>query len=129
MSNGGNGSHWEGCWKAHHDCAVAEVERLRTVLSRQFVRLDNSQEVRTVFQESPDQKLVPLYTHDWSTLLRARELIWKFIAVWEAMLDPDECRLDHHGYCQSHNLGRPCEQVLLREAISQAKAFLEGKAT
>lgn len=22
-------THWEGCWRDHHDCAVAEVERLR----------------------------------------------------------------------------------------------------
>lgn len=21
-------THWEGCWRDHHDCAVAEVERL-----------------------------------------------------------------------------------------------------
>ena len=36
MSIGGNGSHWEGCETAHHDCALerlrearAEAERLR----------------------------------------------------------------------------------------------------
>lgn len=23
-------THYEGCWRAHHDCAVAEVERLRS---------------------------------------------------------------------------------------------------
>lgn len=29
-------THWEGCWRVHHDCAVAEVERatpLRDALS------------------------------------------------------------------------------------------------
>ena len=25
---GGDGSHWEGCWRDHHDCAVKIVERL-----------------------------------------------------------------------------------------------------
>ena len=23
-------SHWDGCYRTHHDCAVAEVERLRS---------------------------------------------------------------------------------------------------
>ena len=22
---GGNGSHWDGCWRSHIDCAVAKV--------------------------------------------------------------------------------------------------------
>lgn len=22
-------THWHGCWREHHDCAVAEIERLR----------------------------------------------------------------------------------------------------
>ena len=21
-------THWEGCWREHHECAVAEIERL-----------------------------------------------------------------------------------------------------
>ena len=34
---GGPGAtHWEGCWRArgHHECAVAEIERLREELDR-----------------------------------------------------------------------------------------------
>lgn len=27
-------THWEGCWRDHHDCAVAEVERLLGLLGR-----------------------------------------------------------------------------------------------
>ena len=26
------GSHWEGCWREHHDCAIAEIERLQAKL-------------------------------------------------------------------------------------------------
>lgn len=22
-------THWEGCWREHHECAVAEIERIR----------------------------------------------------------------------------------------------------
>lgn len=25
-------THWEGCWREHRDCAVAEVEELRALL-------------------------------------------------------------------------------------------------
>lgn len=39
----------------------------------------------------------------------------------KAALDPDPCRLDHHGNCQAHHLGNPCEQRLLREAIAKAE--------
>lgn len=24
-------THWDECWRQHHDCAVAEVERLRRI--------------------------------------------------------------------------------------------------
>jgi hypothetical protein len=24
-----NGSHWAGCYEAHHECAIAVIERLR----------------------------------------------------------------------------------------------------
>ena len=24
-----NGSHWEGCWRVHHDCAVAKIEQMQ----------------------------------------------------------------------------------------------------
>jgi hypothetical protein len=28
-------THWEGCWREHRDCAVAEVERLRSRLAKE----------------------------------------------------------------------------------------------
>jgi hypothetical protein len=26
--------HYDGCWRAHHDCAIAEIERLHEALPR-----------------------------------------------------------------------------------------------
>jgi len=28
-----DGSHWDGCWRAHHVCAIAEVEQLENELT------------------------------------------------------------------------------------------------
>ena len=37
------------------------------------------------------------------------------------LVDPDDCRYDHHGYCQSHSLhNAPCPHSL-------AKSFLGNK--
>ncbi len=27
-------THWEGCWRQHHECAVKRVEALETMLNR-----------------------------------------------------------------------------------------------
>lgn len=27
-------THWEGCWREHHECAVAEIERLLEEIDR-----------------------------------------------------------------------------------------------
>lgn len=27
-------THWEGCWREHHECAVAEIHRLVRLLDR-----------------------------------------------------------------------------------------------
>lgn len=43
------------------------------------------------------------------------------LAACKAALDNSPCRLDHHGNCQEHSLGNPCEQKLLREAIAKAE--------
>lgn len=31
---GGQGSHWEGCWKTHIDCAAARIEKLEAEIER-----------------------------------------------------------------------------------------------
>ncbi len=43
-------------------------------------------------------------------------------------VDPDPCRLDHHGTCQAHGLGDPCEQLLLKAALARLDGA-EGGAT
>lgn len=30
MSSGGNGSHWEGCETAHHDCALVKLRKIES---------------------------------------------------------------------------------------------------
>lgn len=36
------------------------------------------------------------------------------------LVDDDECSYDHHGYCQTHNLGNPCGVMLGRRALAKA---------
>ena len=31
---GGNGSHWPGCYAAHHDCALHKIEKLRALIKQ-----------------------------------------------------------------------------------------------
>jgi len=50
------------------------------------------------------------------------ETIQALLTAAEAVLDPEPCRYDHHGNCQAHNLGNPCEQAVLREAIANYRA-------
>ena len=38
-ARGGNGSHWEGCEEAHHDCALRFLEEARTALSAKQAEL------------------------------------------------------------------------------------------
>lgn len=37
------------------------------------------------------------------------------------VVDDEPCWLDHHGYCQTHGLGNPCEMAI-------ARAVLEGES-
>ena len=39
----------------------------------------------------------------------------------EALVDDEECRFDHHGYCQTHNLSNPCDMQRAREVIAKVK--------
>lgn len=55
------------------------------------------------------------------TIIGDRDPLPDLLAACEAALDSEPCRYDHDGDCQSHRLGNPCEQKLLREAIAKAK--------
>lgn len=48
------------------------------------------------------------------------------LAACEAALDSEPCSFDHHGNCQTHRLGNPCEQKLIREAIAKAKGATDA---
>lgn len=54
-------------------------------------------------------------------IVRAVNAHDELLAACKAALDPDPCWFDHHGNCQAHALGNPCEQKLLREAIAKAE--------
>jgi hypothetical protein len=66
----------------------------------------NRDNLATVVEE--DSRLIEEVAADRAALLAAAK----------AALDPDPCQLDHHGNCQAHSIGNPCEQKLLREAIA-----------
>ena len=44
-------------------------------------------------------------------------------------VDDSPCRLDHHGNCQEHRLGNPCEQDVLKKALAALEAHERGKAS
>lgn len=47
-------------------------------------------------------------------------------ALLVELVDPDECRYDHHDYCQTHNLGeRPCEHAIGQAIIARCAAAVE----
>jgi len=35
-------THWEGCWREHHRCAIAEIEYLQDILNTLKTLLHNS---------------------------------------------------------------------------------------
>jgi len=45
----------------------------------------------------------------------------ELLEALEALVDDEECRFDHHGYCQTHNLSNPCDMQRAREVITRAK--------
>ena len=45
-------------------------------------------------------------------------------ALKEALIlfiDDEECSYDHHGCCQAHRIGDPCENALGKEALKKAE--------
>lgn len=39
----------------------------------------------------------------------------------QGVVDDEPCWLDHHGYCQTHGLGNPCEMAIARAALEENK--------
>jgi hypothetical protein len=86
-------------------------QTIHNVTSLDWVVIDWIGENRTVSASA----LTWLEWHE--ELLALRASAEKLKAACEAALDPDDCRLDHHGNCQAHAGCNPCEQKLLREAL------------
>lgn len=46
-----------------------------------------------------------------------RDTVYELAYLLHSNIDLEECSLDHHGYCQTHYLGSPCE-------VDQARKYL-----
>jgi hypothetical protein len=55
-----------------------------------------------------------------STLTTYKKQLGKSNALLYEFIDDEECRFDHHGYCQSHSLTSPC-------VVAQTREFLDGQ--
>ena len=45
----------------------------------------------------------------------------ELLKALEALVDDEECRFDHHGCCQTHDLSNPCNMQYARNVIAKAK--------
>jgi hypothetical protein len=54
-------------------------------------------------------------------LKRGRAPLQGLIDAARAFIDDDECEFDHHGYCQTHSVTKPCIVAELHKAIAVAK--------
>jgi len=43
------------------------------------------------------------------------------LASLESFVDDEICQLDHHGYCQTHSLTKPCRNQIAKDLITKAK--------
>lgn len=50
--------------------------------------------------------------------LEAAAYLSAYRAVFARLVDDEPCSLDHHGNCQTHNLGNPCEVAQARELLA-----------
>lgn len=48
-------------------------------------------------------------------------------AALRAVIDDEPCRYDHHGYCQTHLLGKPCEVAEARRLLVERPSAGEGE--
>ena len=39
----------------------------------------------------------------------------------ENLIEPSECRFDHHGYCQEHRIEKPCSNQSAKEALKEGE--------
>ena len=61
-----------------------------------------------------------------------RAVLGELADVLESFTDDDECRFDHHGYCQTHFGGTyegKCRNVYAKELLEKAQAVAEGAKT
>jgi len=61
MSRGGGGSHWEGCYEAHHDCALARIAELEATVEElreglQTIKLISRAEKATIAELTSEAK-------------------------------------------------------------------------
>ena len=58
----------------------------------------------------------------WSGHFAAQQArIKELEAALVGLVDAEECTYDHHGYCQTHRLNKPCEMAIAREALEDGK--------
>lgn len=99
---------------ATHATDRAVVERVRVVLETEAVVGRSALEYRGLITSA--------LMADEEQPAVARQTLVDLIRDW---LDPDPCRLDHHGYCQAHNWlcgGKPCPHARAREVLATIDA-------
>lgn len=54
--------------------------------------------------------------------VRSNDLLSRFLAILEDIIDPNECDYDHHGYCQEHGWfdpDIPCPHKRAKELLTE----------
>lgn len=60
--------------------------------------------------------------HVAATMAKSRPPIESPRAFLPDLIDDNECRLDHNGYCQTHLAGKPCAVPLARAWLASVAA-------
>lgn len=55
MSKGDNGSHWDGCEEAHHDCALAKLRKAEAEVAKWVQRTYDEQEAKLTAMQERDE--------------------------------------------------------------------------
>ena len=77
-------------------------------------------------QERIDKNLPPIANNildeDFSHLIcRNVNNFDGLIEILELFIDDEECRFDHHGYCQEHGVTEPCRNQAAKDLIAKIK--------